>query len=158
LLLEIVQYFTSFPDLFHHPKEDLILRRLVERYPAMAETIQTLEAEHEEGGRELKRFARAVVKLVLHPEADQDRFLSAALAFMESERRRVAWEEKSFFEVAEKVLSSREWEEIDAQLGALIKPLCQQEAQTRYERVQHAYEAWQCSYRADEGVVGGIES
>ncbi len=158
LLLEIVQYFTSFPDLFHHPKEDLILRRLVERYPAMAETIQTLEAEHEEGGRELKRFARAVVKLVLHPEADQDRFLSAALAFMESERRHVAWEEKSFFEVAEKVLSSREWEEIDAQLGALIKPLCQQEAQTRYERVQHAYEAWQCSYRADEGVVGGIES
>jgi len=74
LLLEIAQYFTSFPDLFHHPKEDLIFHRLAALHPGAAGTIQALEAEHEDTGRELKRLVRAVVKLVLDPEADQDPF------------------------------------------------------------------------------------
>ncbi|MFZ1103837.1 MAG: hemerythrin domain-containing protein [Hyphomicrobiaceae bacterium] len=154
LLLEIAQYFASFPDLFHHPKEDLILRRLAVLHPGTAETIQALEAEHEEGGRELKRFVRAVVKLVLDPDADQDRFLSAALAFMENERGHMAWEEKSFFEAAERALSSQDWADVDARLQPFIKPLCQREAQTRYERVEHAYQAWQCSHDGGRAVSG----
>jgi len=157
LLLEIAQYFTSFPDLFHHPKEDLILRRLAALHPGTAGTIQTLESEHEEGRRELKRFVRAVVKLVLDPESDQDRFLSAALAFMENERRHMAWEEKSFFEAAASIMSPQDWEEIDGRLRAFIKPLCQREAQIRYERVEHAYEAWQCSHGHDARTVTGVE-
>jgi hemerythrin-like domain-containing protein len=157
LLLEIAQYFASFPDLFHHPKEDLILRRFATIHPGAAETIQTLEAEHEEGGRELKRFIRAVVKLLLDPEADQDRFLSAALAFMENERRHMTWEEKSFFEVAERALSSRDWEDIDARLRAFINPLCQREAQTRYERIDRAYEAWRRLHGTDSHTAEIVE-
>jgi hemerythrin-like domain-containing protein len=147
----------AFPDLFHHPKEDLILRRFAAVHPGAAETIKTLEGEHEEGGRELKRFMRAVVNLVLDPEADQDRVLSAALAFIENERRHMTWEEKSFFEVAERALSSRDWEEIDARLRAFINPLCQREARTRYERIDHAYEAWRCSYDADSRTADIVE-
>jgi hemerythrin-like domain-containing protein len=143
LLLEIAQYFAGFPDLFHHPKEDLIFRRLAALHPEALETVQALASDHEEGGRELKRFIRAVVKLVLDPEADQDRFLSAALAFMESERRHMAWEEKSFFKIAEKALSLQDWEAIDERLRAFINPICQREARIRYERIEHAYLAWQ---------------
>jgi hemerythrin-like domain-containing protein len=155
LLLEIAQYFASFPDLFHHPKEDLLLGRLAAAHPGAAETIQALEAEHEEGGQALKRFIRAVVKLVLHPEADQDRFLSAALAFIESERRHMTWEEKSFFLVAERALSPRDWEDINARLRAFINPLCQREAQTRYERIDRAYEAW-CHLHGTENHAAQI--
>ena len=145
LLLEIAQYFTGFPDLFHHPKEDLIFSRLAALHPEALETVQALASDHEEGGRELKRFIRAVIRLILDPEADQDRFLSAALAFMESERRHMAWEENSFFKIAEKALSPRDWEEIDARLRAFIDPICQREARTRYDRIDHAYRAWQRS-------------
>jgi len=157
LLLEIAQYFISFPDLFHHPKEDLIFHRLAALHPGAAGTIQALEAEHEDTGRELKRLVRAVVKLVLDPEADQDRFLSAALAFMETERRHMAWEEKSFFEVAEKRMSPQEWEGIDRQLRGFIKPLCQREAQARYERVERALRAWQCPHDDHRSAEGGTD-
>lgn len=105
------------------------------------------------GGCELRRFIRAGVRLILEPEADQDRFLSAALAFIQNERRQMMWEEKSFFEVAERALSSREWEDIDVRLQAFINPLCQREAQTRYERIDRAYEAWRCSYGTDSGTA-----
>ena len=138
LLLEIAQYFTGFPDLFHHPKEDLIFNRLTMLHPEAIETVQALARDHEEGDRELKRFVRAVIRLILDPDADQDRSLSAALAFMENERRHMAWEEKSFFKIAEKAFSPRDWEEIDARLRAFIYPICQREAQSRYERIERA--------------------
>jgi len=157
LLLEIAQYFTGFPDLFHHPKEDLIFSRLATLHPEALETVQGLASDHEEGGRELKRFIRAVVRLILDPEADQERFLSAALAFMESERRHMAWEENSFFKIAEKALSPRDWEAIDQRLRAFINPICQREARTRYKRIEHAYQAWQRFYVARAAVEGRAE-
>jgi len=64
---------------------------------------------------------------------------------MENERRHMAWEEKSFFKIAEKAFSPRDWEEIDARLRAFIDPICQREARTRYDRIEHAYQAWQRS-------------
>jgi hemerythrin-like domain-containing protein len=142
LLLEIAEYFASFPDLFHHPKEDLILRRLIARAPADAEALQHLEDEHEEGGRELKRFMRAVIRLVLDPEADTDRFLSAALAFMDSERRHMAWEEESFFSVAEQALLPEDWAEIDARLKCFIEPLRKQGGQTGYKHINQVVGQW----------------
>jgi hemerythrin-like domain-containing protein len=150
LLLEIAQYFAAFPDLFHHPKEDLIFSRLAALHRQAFETVQALANDHEEGGRELKRFIRAVIRLILDPEADQDRFLSAALAFMDNERRHMAWEENSFFKIVEKAFSPQDWEEIDARLRAFINPICQREAQTRYERIEHAYQVWQRSHAAQE--------
>jgi hemerythrin-like domain-containing protein len=105
-------------------------------------------------GRELKRFIRAVVKLTLDPEGDQDRFLSAALAFMDSERQHMAWEENSFFKVAENALSLRDWDAIDQTLQTFIKPICQREAQSRYERIERAYRASQRVLVADGQAVG----
>jgi hemerythrin-like domain-containing protein len=142
LLLEIAEYFGTVPDLFHHPKEDLILRLLASVNPEAAETLKQLEVEHEEGGREFKRFTRAMVRLLLEPQSDRDRFLSAALAFMESERRHIAWEEKNFFEVAEAMLLPDHWGEIDVRLQCLIDPLRKRELQGRFERVERALAAW----------------
>src|SRR5919109_3745806 len=74
LLLEIAEYFRGYPDLVHHPKEELILRRAVQRNAAAAGELAALEALHEASSRELARFSRAVVRLLLDPETGQDQF------------------------------------------------------------------------------------
>jgi hemerythrin-like domain-containing protein len=148
LLLEIVEFFASFPDLFHHPKEDLILRRLVARSPAEASSLQQLEIEHEEGGREFKRFMRTAIRLVLDPEVDPDRFLSAALAFMESERRHMAWEEDNLFRTAEHFLLPEDWHDIDTQLKCFIEPLRKQEGRSRYKRISRSVGWWRAGSSA----------
>ena len=42
-----VDYFLSFPDLYHHPKEDLVFSRLKARAPDVVERIGDLRREHE---------------------------------------------------------------------------------------------------------------
>lgn len=46
LMREIIEYFLTFPDLFHHPKENLILAQLRQRAPDLALKVGDLEAEH----------------------------------------------------------------------------------------------------------------
>jgi hemerythrin-like domain-containing protein len=142
VLLEIAEYFASVPDLFHHPKEDLILRRLAALDQEASKLLRHLEVEHEDGGRELKRFLRAVVRLLMEPDVDPERFLSAALAFMDIERRHIAWEEASFFPVVEAAFGSEDWTEIDSGLQSFIDPLHRKELPSRFPRLQQVVDAW----------------
>ena len=142
LLLEITEYFRSYPDLFHHPKEELILRRVADRNPAALDTLVVLEEAHEDSSRELGRFSRAVVRLLIEPQEAEDRFLSAALAFVESERRQMAWEDEQLFTLAEQSLNDNDWSQIEASLTSLADPVKQREAPSTLGHVGRAVDGW----------------
>jgi hemerythrin-like domain-containing protein len=142
LLLQIAQYFASVPDVYHHPKEDVVLRRLAARQPAHADSLALLEAEHEEGGREVQLFLRAVVRLALEPERGAERFLRAGRALIDSERRHMSWEEKNFFQLAERVLLPEDWRAIEAHLRSFLDPLQSVPHEERFSRIDRALAAW----------------
>ncbi len=47
LLESAFAYLTSYPDRCHHPKEDLVYRKLLGRHPELAASLEDLVAEHE---------------------------------------------------------------------------------------------------------------
>ena len=142
LLLEIAEYFRAFPDLLHHPKEEWILRRAVRRNAAAADELAALEAAHEEGSRELARFSRAVVRLLLDPETNRDAFLRVALAFLEHERRHLVWEDQRFFTLVEQSLTPEDCADIDATLACFTAPVFERDAQAHFGRLERALEPW----------------
>ena len=93
----IIDYFMSYPDLYHHPKEDLIFRKLVQRDAARAALFGDLEAEHETCSDRLDAFARAVVVSLLEAETPRS-FAAQARAFVDHERRHMAREEDERYE------------------------------------------------------------
>lgn len=142
LLLQIAEYFASVPDIYHHPKEDVVLRRLAARNPGFAEVAGLLEAEHEEGDREVQRFLHAVVRLVLEPELGAEHFLDAGRAMVENERRHMTWEEKNFFQLAERVLAAEDWSDIESRLSHFIDPLERRVGHQRFSRLDRALANW----------------
>jgi hemerythrin-like domain-containing protein len=118
------------------------LRCLAARQPAYAETLRRLEAEHEEGDREVQLFLRAVVRLVLEPELGPERFLSAGRAMIENERRHMGWEEKSFLQLAERVLLPEDWKSIESRLRNFIDPLKARPVHQRFSRLDRALAGW----------------
>ncbi len=147
LLLEITEYFRSFPDLFHHPKEELILRRAADRNPDAQNALAALEKAHEVSNKELGRFSRAVVRLLIEPHDAEDRFLSAALAFIESERRQLAWEDQQLFRLAEESLNDNDWSQIEVSLTGLADPV-QRDTEARFAGIGRALESWRGSAAA----------
>ncbi len=135
LIKEIVDYFLTYPDLCHHPKENAILRKLRERDPEAVERIGDLEAAHEEISDRLHGFSRMVVEILLEAEIPRDEFVSAARQFIENERTHMAAEEKYFFTTVESQLSKSDWSELDARLSKFEDPLLHGEGALRFREL-----------------------
>src|SRR5215813_1728119 len=46
LMLDVMFYMTHYPDVLHHPKEDLAFARIAELNPGVRSLIDALGAEH----------------------------------------------------------------------------------------------------------------
>ncbi len=123
LMKEIIDYFLTFPDLYHHPKEDLIFRKIKRRAPEMAETLFDLEEEHEKVSDRLHAFTKAVVNVMMEAEMPRDTFVSIAREFIEGERSHMAEEETHFLPLAIDILTNEDWEEVDRAVAEISDPL-----------------------------------
>jgi len=55
-----ISYFEVYPEVYHHPQEDLVFAKLKTRDPAAAAKVGDLAREHEKGAERLRRVAHAV--------------------------------------------------------------------------------------------------
>ena len=60
LLGSVMEYTLHYPDLFHHPKEDLVYRRILLRDPASASRVGDLLQEHAHLADLTRQFAAAL--------------------------------------------------------------------------------------------------
>ncbi len=151
LLAEIVDYLRSFPDLYHHPKEDLVLERLKARNPKKAAEVGDLDKEHEEVGERLNTFTRAVAKVLLGTHVSRDAFLLVAREFVDGERKHMASEERVFFPAAMQSLTDDDWREIDQRVGKFSDPLRSTRAIGRFELLRRELASMQ---RVSGGSLG----
>jgi len=129
----ILDYFLTYPELYHHPKEDLIYLRLRARNNAEAKPLDDLLTGHEDIALLTRRFARATVDQILNPSATQwQSFTSLGREFIASNRRHMAEEEEHFFPLALQVLSPEDWAAIEAQVTDWEDPLFGRSVERRF--------------------------
>ena len=136
LLGEIIDYFRSYTDLYHHSKEDLVFESLIKRDPEAAVTMGDLEAAHDKVNDYLNRFTRAVVNVLLGKNVARSAFIAIARDFLDGERRHMTLEETIFFPAAKKALTDEDWKEIDARVAKFRDPLHETVPIHRFERVR----------------------
>ncbi len=119
LVRGIIGYFLTYPDLYHHPKEDLIAERLRSRAPEQAARLDGLHSSHHDLAYLTRRLATATVDQMVRP-GDEPRqwFSSLGRDFVDSNRRHMAMEEEHFFPLALQVLSDHDWAELDGFVAA----------------------------------------
>jgi hemerythrin-like domain-containing protein len=133
--------------MHHHPKEDIVLRRLRQRAPDLDAEFFGLEAEHEDLSDKLQSFSRAVVALFIDPSPmTRADFIKSVRCFIEHERKHMAIEERFFFPAAEKWLTEEDWIEIDEAVSHFVDPLSAPDAGLRYYSLREKLEWW----RGDE--------
>jgi hemerythrin-like domain-containing protein len=112
----VIDYFRDYPDLSHHPKEEVLFAKLKARDPAAAASVGDLEAEHRNGAKRLRLVARAVENVLSEREVLRQTVDNIVRDFIEKERRHMQMEERVLFPAAAKALLPEDWAEIDARL------------------------------------------
>jgi len=142
VLRGVLDYCLTYPDLYHHPKEDLVYARLSRLDPAAAAAVGDLAAEHRPLAEATRRFAAALRNLLQDQEVPREAFDRAAREFLDSHRRHIAMEEKSFFPAAEASLTAADWAAIEAELASRADPLSADVGEARYAALRADILAW----------------
>jgi hemerythrin-like domain-containing protein len=136
LISVILDYCQSFPDQYHHPKEDLILDRLKAKNPSIAATFESLENEHRLLAEETAAFAETVTRIIQDSQVSRAAILDIGRAFVRSYRRHMRFEEDQFFPAAEHHLDESDWGAVDARLHQPDDPLFGEKSIETYRRVR----------------------
>ena len=119
----VVDYCLTYPDLCHHPKEDLVYQALRETDPEAAESIGDLLADHRELATLTRRFADAVQQVLQESRMPRESFANLATGFIDAYRRHMEMEETLFFPAALRSIGETDWAEIDARVSDRDDPL-----------------------------------
>ena len=141
LIREIIDYFRTFPDLYHHPKEDLMFERLKAKDAASVRPFGNLEALHDEISERLGDFSRAVSRVMMEAEMPRDTFVKLAREFIAGERAHMKAEEQHFFPVAAKLLNKDDWSEIDKIIEKFQDPLLDPATNSRFSLLREQVSA-----------------
>ncbi|MBH5370588.1 hemerythrin domain-containing protein [Bradyrhizobium glycinis] len=119
----IISYFEVYPEVYHHPQEDLIFAKLKARDPEVATIVGDLALEHQEVVDRLHHFAQAIDAILADREVLREGVGNIVRDFIVRERHHIMWEERDFFPAALKALSAQDWTEIASALTGHGDPL-----------------------------------
>lgn len=119
LLLDIMDYLTSYTDRVHHPREDIIFSAVAQREPAVRPAADELARQHQqmaEDGKVLHALLQSILNGRIASRLSLER---AGLAYVAAFRRHMDKEYQEVFPAAHKVLSQEDWDRIDAESGQI---------------------------------------
>jgi hemerythrin-like domain-containing protein len=132
----ILEYNLSYPDVFHHPKEELVLEKVRLRDPDAARIIGELETEHESLAAEGRRFYAAVRSVMDDSDLPRGWFTGLANDYIGHMRRHMQMEEVIFFPIAKQALKAKDWADVEARLAHSLDPLWDSGVESRFDRLR----------------------
>jgi len=123
LLQDIMCYMNQYPDRFHHPKEDLVFEKLVERDPTASAAVNDALDQHISiglAGREFDRMLRTSEVDSVHV---REGIGTAGFAYIRALRQHILLEDKTLFPMAKAALTDRDWQSVNREIDAIEDPL-----------------------------------
>lgn len=145
VLQGIAEYFYDYPDRCHHPKEDAIFRRLQERFPEEARSLDDLLAQHRHVRSRVQTFHEQIQSIFIEDVLPREKLISTARDFVDMQRQHMMKEEELFFPVAERLLAEEDWERIESQLYSGVDPIFEEFTNREFEAVRSRLLAWSLS-------------
>ena len=153
VIVGVADYFLDYPDRCHHPKEEVIVRRLRAMHPAEASEFD-LTREHSNMHELAVGFRQTVAELLADTDIPRQEIVDAAYEFIDHQRRHMFHEEASFLPLAERVMSADDWQAIDAELGTRADPVFGGRVEAMFRTLSERLLAWEAEDERAEAFDG----
>ena len=135
LVRDIMLYMTEYPDVVHHPKEDIVYRHLKSLRPEIHTDLERIETDHqyiEESGLKLRNSIEAIL---MGANLNRDELIENFHHYSEQLREHMYWEETKLFSVADELQHFGDWSEVVLKNNEISDPLFGSRVERKYGRV-----------------------
>jgi hemerythrin-like domain-containing protein len=130
----MVHYIDTFPERFHHPKEDAYLFRYVRlRHPDSEPLLDRLETEHRAGAERIRVLEQALQRYANGGSGEFGAFAEAVQSYAAFHWDHMRTEEDQLLPLARTHLTPDDWREIDAAFAGHTDPLFGTKAGAEYD-------------------------
>ena len=124
VLRAMLFYVDEFPERLHHPKEsDMLFPRVRERCPALAATLDKLDADHARGESAIRALEHALLAYEVLGTARRAAFEQALERYVQGYLAHMALEEGTVLPAARAHFSTNDWAELDQAFATNRDPL-----------------------------------
>ena len=138
LMSDAMHYMIHYQDLFHHPKEDIVLGKLMTRDPVARPIIDELSHQHAELAEKGKHFLELLLSVESEEMITRAALESAGQQYIELLRSHIRKEESELFPRALAALHNDDWRDIDSQVTSQQDPIFGESVEQEY-RVLYDY-------------------
>jgi hemerythrin-like domain-containing protein len=132
LMLDIMFYMTHYPDVLHHPKEDLAFARIAKRDAGARPLVDGLAAQHAQLKRDGNALVVALDDIVNGSITSREHVEAPGRAYIEAFRGHIGSEEAEILPLAAKLLGREDWAVIDAAILQIDDPVFGETLDQRY--------------------------
>jgi hemerythrin-like domain-containing protein len=132
LVWDIMLYMTEYPDVVHHPKEDIVYRHLKSLRPEIHTDLERVETDHqsiEESGLKLRNSIEAIS---IGANLNRDELIENFHHYSEQLREHMYWEETKLFSLADELKHFGDWSEIVLMNNEIGDPLFGSRVERKY--------------------------
>lgn len=124
MILDIVDYIQNYPDLVHHPKEDMVYKAFQDVTDDGSEVVKQLLEEHEKLPSITADFRHLMEEIVNGGSIISRAALQAKIRhFIDIERTHMNTEEFVLFPLIDNAMGMAEWQELETVMPDEIDPL-----------------------------------
>lgn len=132
----IVDYVADFPDVFHHPKEEeYLFKVLLDRAPELRDVIEQQRAEHDRCDEATAELRMALKAYERGEEDGDDRFFAAVEEFLEFERKHMSREERHILPKAREVFTAEDHARLNGAFAENADPMFGSEPRDRFRKL-----------------------
>lgn len=143
LLAAIADYFCDYPDHCHHPKEDVLFRRLQAVHPEKAAEIGDLTREHRDAHARVRRFRDCIQAVFRDNVLPREKVIGAARSFVNAELEHMTMEEEVFFPAAIRFLKEEDWRAVESDLKRIQDPIFGPAVEEDFRALRDSLLAWE---------------
>ncbi len=136
ILSDMLDYIANYPDEFHHPLEDVIFKRLVERHHASIGTVEELLSQHQDMARDTQFLLKQINAICAGKQKPMRNQLRQDLQnYVAFYRAHINLEEGEVFPAAKKYLQESDWQTINNSLHVVEDPVFSEKNTSKYKNL-----------------------
>ena len=132
LMLAIAYYMIHYPDLYHHPREDLAFALIKKRDPSATALVETLTSEHVQIARDGAALVAELDDIMNGSFVSRERVETMGRNYVAQFRRHMQREDADAIPLAAKLLHDKDWHAINAKIRHAEDPIFGKGAEQRY--------------------------
>ena len=123
LIADIMHYFVNYPDVQHHPREDLIFSAIKGKAADLDYLIEEIEQEHKSMAEDSIRIQEEISQMQGNAIISREKIVTHLKNYIKIYYSHIEKEEGTLFSQAQNLLTESDWERIDSEMMFVDDPL-----------------------------------